>query len=282
MSGWGAFGQAVGSALGSIGAAAFQAHSARGLSRRQRDWQEYMASTAYQRAVTDMQEAGLNPALAYQQGGATTPSGGLSGGVPVQNPVSSALEAVRTRAEIQNLKEQNTKLQAEAALTASQIPIAAAQVDHLAASAAHARAQTFAVDYTVRKTIAETNHIGSLQEQVEASTRIIMQNENLNVQEKLLAMDLVRAQIFAARESGRYSRRLANQPVISGGVLGGLINSADALVGGVVDREDSSSPPEPSLLDRWKLRLYEKHAPDSPQLEHFDRIYPGYRSRRRK
>lgn len=46
--------------------------------QKNRDWQQMMSNTAYQRAVSDMQKAGLNPYLAYSQGGASSPSGAVA------------------------------------------------------------------------------------------------------------------------------------------------------------------------------------------------------------
>ncbi|WGL31144.1 DNA pilot protein [Dipodfec virus UOA04_Rod_751] len=44
--------------------------------QKNRDYQTEMSNTSYQRAVKDMQAAGINPLLAVSQGGASTPSGG--------------------------------------------------------------------------------------------------------------------------------------------------------------------------------------------------------------
>jgi len=96
------------------------------LQREQRDWQERMANTEWQRGVQDMKAAGMNPMLAFSQGGASTPNVSAATVIPedaMARGVSSAGAAALTYgqqlANIDLTKANAEKARAEAITAAA-------------------------------------------------------------------------------------------------------------------------------------------------------------------
>lgn len=85
-------------------------------SQRQMDFQERMSNTAWQRGTADMQAAGLNPMLAFQQGPASSPAGSAYS-AHMANPKlvgASGTAQLQTEAQTEVLNSQADKNRAEA------------------------------------------------------------------------------------------------------------------------------------------------------------------------
>lgn len=160
---WGAIIPAAISAAGSIGggllssggqAAANQQNAA--LAREQMAFQERMSNTAYQRSMADMRAAGLNPILAYQKGGASTPGGALATMQNEAAPLGESFSKATTNAK-------------EAAMATSQIGQIRSQTEANTAAAALANqnekkssAETAVAGATLFKTLEEVKNIESV------------------------------------------------------------------------------------------------------------------------
>ncbi len=90
----------------------------------QMKFQEHMRNTQWQAGIADMEAAGINPALAYSQGGASAPMGAAGAGSKgdiddvVSSSVSSAMQAKRLKSELAIMAAQEDNIYVDSATKA--------------------------------------------------------------------------------------------------------------------------------------------------------------------
>lgn len=194
----GVLGNLAGGVLGMMGQREANQSSAQSV-QKQMDFQERMSNTSYQRGMSDMKKAGLNPMLAFMKGGASVPTGSTYTSQNELAPLGSSVKEIAPMvAQVENIRANTAKSVADTGKASADTDLSNAMAAKVRAETPNIQAQTEKIGYEIANILEDTHLKYAEVRKVNAEiTQLALQGDltSASTSEALARAGLTRAEI---------------------------------------------------------------------------------------